>query len=1259
MTDPTPNSENSATYSLSPPTEQKVTTESDSLACSEIVAGSLTPQADILLQGDMTPAKEGIDELDSPRRIQDTDDGEDHLKDPGSTQAKFTTKDAWFEIIEFLESSRLVELPTQLLVEGRKLPQPRLHDIRGDDKRSSITVHVRMARGLTFGELAKVEHTIRVGNLCTVYTMMDCMRQAAELAPNSDPGKPGYLNNLGIAYDTLFNRLGKLEHGRRAVDCLALSVALTPDDDPKKSSRLSNIGVMYQRLFDRRGELQHINMAVDCGTQAVGLASDKHPDKPVYLNNLGGAYQKLFKRLGELQHIHIAVSYGEQAVALTPSNHPDRASHLSSLGSAYQTLCDRLGELQHIYMAVDYKAQAVALTPDGHPDKPGLLNNLGIAYETLFYRLGELQHIYLAIDCKTQAAALTSDCDPDKRACLNNLGNSYEALFNRLGELQHIHMAVDYKAQAVVLTPDGHPDKPGCLNSLGRAYETLFNRIGELQYIHMAIDCNTQAVALTPDNHPDKPARLSTLGSAYTTLFNQLGELQHIHMAVDYQAQAVALALDNHPDKPSYLNNLGNAYGALFKRLGDLRHIHMAIDCKTQAVGLTPNGHPGKPGLLDNLGSAYGALFKCLGKLQHINMAIDCGTQAVALTPDGHPDKPNYLNNLGSTYEILFNQIGERQHIHAAVDCRVQAVTLTPKGDPLGAYRLAGLGQSYFFLFSASYELEHIVKSELYSKSAALSPTGYPMHRLQGATLWARLSRIGQSNVLEAYNSCMLRLPEAVWLGTSVRRRFERLASDVRDLVSDAAAAALLANRCDLAVEWLEQGRCLVWGQMLQLRTPFEKLRGSHPELADELYTLSSQLEDTGSFTRICQTASMHEGLSQNGAYTHSRLADMRDRLINEIRLKPGFDDFLRPPKVSTIISHVQHGAAVILTVHESQCDAIIIKPGARAIDHVPLPAFSDQKTKELCQQLVLCLKSQGIARGVKRGDGSLQVSFKNILASLWLDVVKPVLDHLNITRVLLIDDLPHITWCIAGALSFLPIHAAGIYDSPSTILSNLAISSYTPTISSMGRSHSTPPTFSGVLAVGHQSSIRGLSPLPGTKDELDRVEERFVNRQLTRLEEDAATVDAVVKAMADHSWVHFACHGSQDPLDPMNSSLHLHDKPLSLAMISRHSMKNAQLAFLSACQTAKGDSELPNEAVHLAAGLLMAGYANVIATLWSIKDQDAPIVAGETYKCLLESGVPDSRKAAKALHRAVKHLRDTIGVNEFARWVPYIHMGG
>jgi CHAT domain-containing protein len=103
-------------------------------------------------------------------------------------------------------------------------------------------------------------------------------------------------------------------------------------------------------------------------------------------------------------------------------------------------------------------------------------------------------------------------------------------------------------------------------------------------------------------------------------------------------------------------------------------------------------------------------------------------------------------------------------------------------------------------------------------------------------------------------------------------------------------------------------------------------------------------------------------------------------------------------------------------------------------------------------------------------------------------------------------------------------------------------------------------------------------------------------------------------------------------------------------------SLPHADLAFLSACHTATGTKDLEEESIHLAAGMLSAGYRSVIGTMWSIMDHDAPNVTADVYEHLFKTSPPDHTRAAEALHLAVRKLQDRN--KSFFHWVPFIHMG-
>jgi CHAT domain-containing protein len=175
-------------------------------------------------------------------------------------------------------------------------------------------------------------------------------------------------------------------------------------------------------------------------------------------------------------------------------------------------------------------------------------------------------------------------------------------------------------------------------------------------------------------------------------------------------------------------------------------------------------------------------------------------------------------------------------------------------------------------------------------------------------------------------------------------------------------------------------------------------------------------------------------------------------------------------------------------------------------------------------------------------------------------------------------------------------------------------VSSYTPTLRALryARQRPTlPGKHHGPVVVGLPST-RGQSDLPGVAREIGDLRARFPHGQF--LIGADATRQAVLDALPDRPWVHFACHGTQNIQNPQDGQLVLHDAPLMIRDIGAMHLQQGELAFLSACQTARGGVTIADEAVTLTAGLQLAGYRHVIGTLWNIADSHAPDIANDVY---------------------------------------------
>jgi CHAT domain-containing protein len=99
-----------------------------------------------------------------------------------------------------------------------------------------------------------------------------------------------------------------------------------------------------------------------------------------------------------------------------------------------------------------------------------------------------------------------------------------------------------------------------------------------------------------------------------------------------------------------------------------------------------------------------------------------------------------------------------------------------------------------------------------------------------------------------------------------------------------------------------------------------------------------------------------------------------------------------------------------------------------------------------------------------------------------------------------------------------------------------------------------------------------------------------------------STTVASALECIETANIMHLACHGTQDHMDATKSGFCLGDGRLSISELMQLDIKHGFLAFLSACETATGSKDQPDQAMHLAAAMLFVGLKSVVATMWSVR---------------------------------------------------------
>lgn len=402
------------------------------------------------------------------------------------------------------------------------------------------------------------------------------------------------------------------------------------------------------------------------------------------------------------------------------------------------------------------------------------------------------------------------------------------------------------------------------------------------------------------------------------------------------------------------------------------------------------------------------------------------------------------------------------------------------------------------------------------------------------------------------------------------------------------------------------------------------------------------------------------------GRLTDRRIALARewDAVVDEVRRIPGFEGFLRLPPLDGLLEAASAGPVVIVNVSRWRCDALIVT--ADGVHPVPLRDLTAGDVTENVRKYLATLD------GSTPGATDRQYSFTELIALrrafreqqsktlavtmewLWDVVAQPVLDHLGLLGPPRAE-VPRLWWCPTGLLSLLPLHGAGYHAAPGATVLDRAVSSYTPTLRVLREARRPHVSVTRRMLFVGVPGAAGAVEMP---EELAR-EERSLDAAFpegfTKIDGSAATVQTVERAFAEHSWFHVSCHGYQNLHDPSKAGFELADGILTIPQIARRDY-SGEFAFLSACMTATGGLNLPDEVITLAAALHYGGFRHVIGTLWKVPPATAARITELVYPALVREGGFSPDNAARALHDALHTVR-----REGARleeWLPFTHTG-
>lgn len=976
------------------------------------------------------------------------------------------------------------------------------------------------------------------------------------------------------------------------VDCGEVDAAVAADEAalaapagglPRYVLLLNLARSLYSRHRCDGGAPRDLERAIATVTQALEGIPAGSPDREVLEADL---------RMYRLAHAGTVpddlVSDAEAAVWASRAGTPDRGLALGGAAAAYYQRFERDRALSDLDAAIARLSEAITLVPLAERDGVILRCNLfALLTARTQYRLEQ------ANPDAERAVALLDDIFAsangtwvaDQPAMIANLTQGLQALYIHSNDVRFLdwHRRLTSERRASPSSNElGGPLRARGFERDAEAMRLLseYNRTGTRAYLEDAVAAQREAVETVPQGDPKQAEVITNLAT--------LLELTHRQLRVPgARDEAIALAR-----RAAGGGAATAATGTALAQLGE---------CLLQRH---------RDGLDDPTSPSTGDLDEALAAYQ----------QAVRLVTG---DLAKIMLGFRVAYILAVRAVRDDNRAEAdrAVAHVRDAYRALPAGFPLrisAEFIVTDVLCLRADLSGRPADAEEAHSSFQTVSVAGLRTAARPTFEASaGFAIWA-WRRGKWAWAAEAYGTAVRGLHglAAVQL---VRDHAEDAIRQGEGLAARAALATVRAHTAgdpvdptDAAVA-LETGRALLLSAVLERdRADLARLdRGADATLAARFRDLARELD------RLDAVAAAGGLDEPTAASLGPREALQRefDEVVGRIRRVEGYETFLRPPDAEALRRIARRTPLVYLAATDGGGVAVVVD-GART-EAVELPALTLDEVRRRTDAFLAA------------ADGDYRRRYDPITVWMW--------DAAMGTVARLLRGRPNAVLVATGRLALLPLHAAsptGAGVGQRYLLDDLAVR-YAPN----ARAAQAASAAARSLPAAPALVVTQPDPRLAAEGQIAAARTSFASETLPPLAGSAATRQAVTAALADAHTALFACHGRARLDRPLDSGLRLADGELTVRELMGGEPLALRVAILCACESARVGTTLPDEVVGLPAGLLQAGAAGVVGTLWPIRGSSGPVALVARFLHLWRS---ESMPPALALRAAQLWLRDT-----------------
>ena len=695
-----------------------------------------------------------------------------------------------------------------------------------------------------------------------------------------------------------------------------------------------------------------------------------------------------------------------------------------------------------------------------------------------------------------------------------------------------------------------------------------FEHNGDQAALDRAIELAEQAVAIRPD-----PGWISNTGRLRLFRFESKNRAQDVLAAIAAQRLALTMIPASDPAlRATALDRLGISLRSSFEKSGVIDELDEAIVTHEEAVRISPSRGHYYPAHLGNLAAALFSRYMLSRHAEDRRKAGDLLRREVELCGAGHPLRADALGNLGSLLTFDKDKDMLPAPSSEAIDSLREAIQIAGNRHVRFAWELS-LAQALIAAASASPQDERRLEAQQRLESLLKDTTEAWPNRASALALLGRLQADAGKD------EAGVALAEAVDVGLTTR-----------------PDAALVAARA--------------WMSWAASKNHVDHLKKASERSLDVLDALSGRQQSVQDqlLTRQGARAAVEDAAFALAGAGQIDLAVAHLERGRATVLRQSLDFTSTPQSLADTFAAVLPHMGILYLIAARRGGLAMI-PGKNGVATHPLPNFTVDRVYDAVVKL-LTAQEKRIQPG---GADVWRSHLESVARWMFQAVAEPLQDSL-------IQIGPKVALLSDGLVGLLPWSAAWKPDRTAPngcrYLIDMPIDlTISPTAGALATALSRAQAVTSRRALIVASHDGGSVVLKHIDAEVAAVASAHPGAVELL---SGVTPDSVLKAMPDAAIVHFACHGSVDLQEPLNSYLALGGgQRLRIADIIATGHSPRRLAVLSACETSVAGLSAPTEVMGFPAAFLRLGFAGVVGSLWPVRDDGTALLMGKFHELI------------------------------------------